>query len=177
MYQPGNFRILDHKLINAVIGILILAPAWLSLVILHTSHSDGISQLLFLLILIWIADSAAYFSGRRWGKTKLANKVSPGKTWEGIFGAIFAILVFCYAYSRFMDMQGSEILLFLLLGIITVSGSVLGDLIESLMKRHSGIKDSGTLLPGHGGVMDRIDSLTAAGPIFVAGLWLTQGIQ
>jgi len=176
-YQKGNVLVLlESRLIKACIGAIVTVPVWLSLSILHGSGSDGKMLVLFLLILIWVADIAAYFSGRRWGKTKLSSNVSPGKTWEGLYGAMFAVLLFALAYALANNMQGLELACFLTVCVITVLASALGDLLESLMKRISKTKDSGSLLPGHGGMMDRIDSLTAAAPFFLVGLWLTRAI-
>jgi phosphatidate cytidylyltransferase len=127
---------------------------------------------LFLLVLIWIADSGAYFAGRRWGRRKLAPLVSPGKTREGAYGALAGGLlwggVLAALYGVSVPQQGGLVLLCLL----TVVASIVGDLYESLSKRERGVKDSGSLLPGHGGILDRIDSLTAAAPVFALGLHL-----
>ncbi len=147
------------------------------MVLLHGGRGDGVYLVLFLLVMIWIADSAAYFSGRRWGKTRLAGRISPGKSWEGVFGALFATSAFSLAAASFKDMQGTEILVFLFICLVTVSASILGDLMESMIKRQSGLKDSGSLLPGHGGVLDRMDSLTAAAPVFLSGLWLFEALS
>jgi len=175
-YKQEVKSILDSRIPRASIGVLVLVPAWLSLILLQSNGVDGLSFLLFLLIMIWVADSAAYFTGRRWGKTKLVKEVSPGKSWEGVLGAILATFTIALIFALATNMQGFEILVFLSICIITVLGSILGDLMESLIKRRGRLKDSGSLLPGHGGVMDRLDSLTAAGPIFLAGLWLFKEI-
>ncbi len=130
--------------------------------------------MLFLLVLIWIADSGAYFAGRRWGRVKLAPAVSPGKTREGVYGALAGAML-CALALAWMRPEIGAALVTIPLCLLTCLVSVAGDLFESLIKRQAGVKDSGTLLPGHGGVLDRIDSLTAAAPVFVFGLmWLEQ---
>lgn len=176
-YGKGELSILKNNPSKAGMGFLVLVPAWSSLSLLHTTQPDGKFLVLFLLVFIWIADSAAYFSGRRWGRTKLCPAVSPGKTWEGVLGAVLASIIFtvCYAFSR--EMQAIEILLFLVICMLTMAISVFGDLMVSIIKREAQMKDSGSLLPGHGGIMDRIDSLTAASPVFLVGLWLIQVVQ
>ncbi|OQW94062.1 MAG: hypothetical protein BWK79_07845 [Beggiatoa sp. IS2] len=172
-YQQGVNFVPSHPLIKSLLGFLILLPAWFSLVALHNLNRE---LLLFLLILIWIADSGAYFVGRRWGKRKLADKISPGKTWEGVAGGILAGSLFATGYALLTIVSLNKILFFILFCMITLFASILGDLLESLFKRQVGLKDSGQLLPGHGGILDRIDSLTAAAPIFSLGLLLLLGI-
>ncbi len=161
-------------LIRVVMGPVILTPLWTAIVVLHGNGEDGPSTVLFLMVLIWVADSGAYFAGRRWGKNKLAPVISPGKTWEGVYGAVFSALVcgLLLAWYR-SDIDGVYWLVPVC--IFTVLISVVGDLFESIMKRIAGMKDSGTILPGHGGVLDRIDSLTAAAPVFLLGLQLVIG--
>jgi phosphatidate cytidylyltransferase len=127
---------------------------------------------LYLLVLIWTADSGAYFAGRRWGRRKLARHVSPGKSWEGVAGALVLGGGFALACGAGFGYAGPALALFTLIGLATVAVSVLGDLFESLVKRYRDVKDSGGLLPGHGGILDRIDSLTAAAPFFAAGIAL-----
>ena len=165
---------LDFHLIMpaGIIGVLVLVPAWLSLIMLHADEPEGIKLVLFLLVLIWSADISAYFCGRRWGKNKLCDQVSPGKSWEGVFGALFAGTMAALAYALSQGMNGLDILIFVSICLLTVMASVLGDLLESLMKRLGEVKDSGSILPGHGGVLDRIDSLTAALPVFLSALCL-----
>ena len=155
-----------------LLGPLVLVPGWLALVLLHMIPGDGPWYMLYLLVLVWVADSAAYFAGRRWGRRKLASHVSPGKSWEGVAGALVSGLLLALAAGARFGYHGAALVLFALLGVVTVAVSVLGDLFESLLKRYRAVKDSGGLLPGHGGVLDRIDSLTSAAPLFLAGLWL-----
>ena len=130
--------------------------------------------LLFLLVLIWIADSGAYFAGSRWGKRKLAPAISPGKSWEGVYGALLGALL-CGVLLAWYYQDSAGAVWLIPVCILTVIMSVVGDLFESVLKRKMGMKDSGTLLPGHGGVLDRIDSLTAAAPVFMLGLQLSIG--
>ncbi|HXZ60698.1 MAG TPA: phosphatidate cytidylyltransferase [Steroidobacteraceae bacterium] len=149
-----------------VAGVLALVPSWLALVWLRLAPPQG-QWVLFALILVWMADIGAYFVGRRFGRIRLAPEVSPGKTWEGVLGGM--------ALSALVAVGGSwwfhvPLGVFLPLCLATVAFSVIGDLTESLLKRFAGIKDSGTVLPGHGGVMDRIDSLTGAAPVLLLGL-------
>lgn len=157
----------------ALIGIVILAGTFVGLIGLHGNYAQGPEMVLILLFLIWIADSAAYFTGRKYGKHKLAIHVSPGKSWEGVAGAVVAICIAVLAVSFILKLNLRQQLWFLIICLTTVIFSILGDLTESMFKRRAGIKDSGQILPGHGGIMDRIDSLTAAAPIFLLGLMLT----
>jgi phosphatidate cytidylyltransferase len=156
-------------------GLLILVPAWTAVVYLQGLSDQGPAYVLFLLLLIWCADTAAYFGGRAWGKRKLLVNVSPGKTWEGAGSALVAVGVLSWVGAHILGVAAEQLSVFIGLSLVTVLFSILGDLIESMYKRQAGLKDSGTLLPGHGGVLDRIDSLTAAAPIFVLGL-LSSGI-
>jgi phosphatidate cytidylyltransferase len=127
---------------------------------------------LYFLILIWAADISAYFSGKKYGKTKLAPEISPGKTVEGMYGAL-VIGVVCAIVLSLINGFGLMVALdFVLLSVLTVLISIYGDLFFSVVKRQRGVKDSGSLLPGHGGVLDRIDSAVAAIPFFYAGIFL-----
>ncbi len=168
-YQVGHDLLPQSALIKALLGFLILLPAWIALLILH---NYGWYWVIFLFVLIWTADSGAYFAGRAWGNRKLADKVSPGKTWEGVLGALVMSTLFSIGYAVFMSMPLLTLLFFVLLCLLTVMISILGDLLESLFKRQMGLKDSGQILPGHGGMLDRIDSLTSAAPVFVTGIFL-----
>lgn len=155
-------------LIKLCAGPLVLIPAWLSLISIHEIPGQGPYWLLYTLSLIWIADSGAYFSGKTWGRHKLAPKISPGKTWEGALGALVLVAVYALVVGIWADFSDGPLHYFILASLLMVPVSILGDLFESLMKRQAGIKDSGALLPGHGGIMDRIDSLTAVLPVFFA---------
>jgi phosphatidate cytidylyltransferase len=148
----------------AVAGLLVLIPAWLALLRLH-AHDPRL--MLFLLLLVVAADVGAYFAGRRFGRNKLAPRVSPGKTWEGVGGGIIGATIVAIIGALWLHMP---FLIFIGLCVLVVVASIVGDLTESLFKRHAGLKDSGTLLPGHGGVLDRVDSITAAAPVFLVGL-------
>lgn len=147
-----------QPLLLAIIGIVILFPTWLALVSMR-----DISPWLLLMVMaaVWIADSAAYFAGKRFGKRKLAPKISPGKTWEGVFGAWLAVSIYGLILCLLMSLTYWVVVG--LLGITVLS--IMGDLLESLIKRQAGVKDSGTLLPGHGGILDRIDGLTSSLPL------------
>lgn len=153
-------------------GMTVLAGVWLAMVRLHGMASHGPGLMMFFLILIWVADSGAYFGGRRFGKRKLAPAVSPGKSWEGVFCALLLTGLYALLAASLFGLSGNQWPAFVVLSLVTVMFSVLGDLAESMFKRHAGVKDSGTLLPGHGGVLDRIDSITSAAPLFVVGFWL-----
>jgi phosphatidate cytidylyltransferase len=119
---------------------------------------------LFLLLLVVAADVGAYFAGRQFGRHKLAPKVSPGKTWEGVLGGIAAAALMAIVGTAWFEV---DVAAFIGVCAVVVIASIVGDLTESLFKRHAGLKDSGTILPGHGGVLDRVDSVTAAAPIFL----------
>ncbi len=154
--------------LSAVVGFFALVPVWAALITIHAMNESGPVWVLLLLILIWVADSGAYFTGVRWGRNKLAPVISPGKSWEGLYGALAGAVLCGVGIYWFQEMD--NLLLVILLSIVTVLASVVGDLFESLFKRRAGIKDSGNLLPGHGGVLDRIDSLTSAAPIYLLAL-------
>ena len=165
----GNWP-LSARILQLGIGLGLLWICGHSLVYLHRVHGGW--MLLFLFTLVWIADIGAYFSGRRFGRRKLAPRISPGKTWEGVAGGFAANGVWIGVVFFAAGSGGLGLDALLLIGLATVAISVVGDLFESVLKREAGVKDSGTLLPGHGGVLDRIDSLTAAAPVFVGGLML-----
>lgn len=159
---------LRNSELKVVVGTLLMIPAWCAALLLH-DVPDGPVWTLFLFVLIWSADVGAYFSGRRFGNKKLAPNISPGKTREGVYGALFVSALVALAFAQYTHKPATETVFFVALCLITVVFSVVGDLFESLMKRHANIKDSGHILPGHGGILDRIDSLLAALPVFVAG--------
>lgn len=154
-------------------AVPVLFGSWLAVVHLHGYPQLGPKLVLFLLVLIWTADIAAYFTGRRWGKTKLAPALSPGKTRAGVYGALAGAVLAALSLAWWLGMSPSLAGLAVILCVVTAFVSVVGDLYESLVKRRRGVKDSGRLLPGHGGILDRIDSLMAAAPVFALGmLWL-----
>jgi phosphatidate cytidylyltransferase len=152
-----------------ILGWLVLVPLWLSLLWLKVADPH---LLLCLLALVWLADTAAYFVGRRWGQRRLAPRVSPGKTWAGVVGALAAAPLVALPLGLAKGYSTAMLMIFTGLCVVTVAASVVGDLFESQLKRHAGVKDSGTILPGHGGVLDRVDSLTAAAPLFYWGMIL-----
>lgn len=152
------------------LALPVLAPAWLALVHLHGQSPGGRFLVLGLIGMIALADSAAYLVGSRLGRRKLAPRLSPGKTWEGLFAALAAAGLALLMAGLLLGLSPPVALLLMLLGAVTVALSVVGDLFESWLKRRRGCKDSGALLPGHGGVLDRIDSMTAAAPVFALGL-------
>jgi phosphatidate cytidylyltransferase len=159
--------------LKMIAGVLVMVPAWAALVVLHGSDDRGPVFVLIVLVMIWLADSGAYFAGRQWGRTKLAPLVSPGKTREGVYGGLLASLVFAGVAGWFYSHSFKWTLAFMFVSLLAMMFSVVGDLLESLMKRQSGIKDSGSIIPGHGGILDRIDSMVAAAPMFLVGLqWL-----
>jgi phosphatidate cytidylyltransferase len=166
---PGNPSLLGMPIPGLIAGILVLIPAWRAIVGLHSLPMVGPEMVLFLFILVWLADSAAYLVGRRFGHTRLAPALSPGKTWEGVYGAFAAGSLFVCIGAEVFAFSGRAWWGFIGLGLLTLLFSVVGDLLESLFKRMGAVKDSGRLLPGHGGVLDRVDSLTAAAPVFVLG--------
>lgn len=148
-------------IILMMIGWLVLLPTCLALYQLRE-----ISPMLLLGIIatVWIADTAAYFTGRAFGKNKLAAVISPGKTWEGVAGAVLGVFIYALIWHQMTNDQSLTTFLIPLLLVLTALG-VVGDLFESMMKRQAGLKDSGNLLPGHGGILDRIDALTSTLPV------------
>lgn len=150
-------------------GFIVLVPAWLALTELQKENPSG---LIFLLALVWAADITAYFTGKRFGKEKLAPQLSPGKSREGLWGALIASLILAITGAYLLEVDKAMWVYFGCLCLLTALISVVGDLYESLLKRRAGVKDSGRVLPGHGGILDRIDSLTAAAPGFVLGYWM-----
>ena len=151
----------------AASGPLALLPAWFLLAYIHGSMPQGPQLTLSLLVIVWAADVGAYFFGRRFGRVKLAPRISSGKTWEGVIGGLVAAAL---AAALVGIGLGVSVGAFVAIALAVTLASVIGDLTVSMFKRNVGLKDSGRLLPGHGGVLDRIDSLAAAAPIFFIGL-------
>lgn len=158
---------------RSLMGLLILAPAWLAAVFLLSYPRGGLLVVVMVLV-VATADIGAYFSGKAWGQHKLAEKVSPAKTWEGFWGgmaacALLALLLWYLLPDRVAHIGLASVLA---VTLSTALASVVGDLSVSMVKRESGVKDSGSLLPGHGGVLDRLDSICGAAPVFALGLVL-----
>ena len=158
-----------------VVGGIMLVVAWLAVIQLHAREGVGAGLVLFLFVLIWVADSGAYFAGRALGKRKLAPAVSPGKTWAGVGGAMVGA-VLCGLVLQQLELTSAGYVGIMSLCLLVTAVSIGGDLFESVLKRQAGVKDSGRLLPGHGGVLDRIDSLIAAAPVFAVGLALAEQV-
>lgn len=163
-----------------IFGFCTLIPFLIGTLVLrfyqyNVNEYQGLYLLLYVFLLVWGADSGAYFAGRAFGKHKLAPKVSPGKSWEGAIGGVMtsAIIAVIFLQSTPENVFGRELntAAFVVLSVVTVAVSILGDLSESMFKRQAGIKDSSNLIPGHGGILDRIDSLTAAVPVFATGFF------
>jgi len=168
-------RLPASRLARAASAFVVLEGAFVAIVVCR-AYSPWFA--LAAMAIVWIADTAAYFTGRRFGRHKLAPLISPGKTWEGAFGAIVAVAVYALLLGMpfpHADVGGAAAVgLFVTFAIVLAALSIVGDLHESLLKRSAGVKDSGTLLPGHGGVLDRIDALLAAMPpaALAATMWL-----
>ena len=152
--------------VAALSGVLMLAPAWLSLSRLLVTD-NGLDWVIFILLLVWATDVGAFFVGKLFGRIKLIPRVSPGKTWEGAIGGIVFAAVVAFAGAEYFQ---QDRLSFVSLCLAVSAISVVGDLTVSIFKRHGGLKDSGNVFPGHGGLLDRIDSICSAAPIFVLGL-------
>ncbi|HWV14938.1 MAG TPA: phosphatidate cytidylyltransferase [Cellvibrio sp.] len=163
---PSSAILWGHPLLRLAMGILVLVPTWLALAYVRF-QPQGAWLLLLIIGVVAAADIGGYFSGRRFGKHKLAAAVSPGKTLEGFLGGFCANLLLAIIIA---DVTDSNLWLLLAVVIPTSLFSVLGDLLESMVKRHAGVKDSGTILPGHGGILDRVDSITAAAPVFALAI-------
>lgn len=173
-YSLSNLNDNPTQLWSGVVhGLLTILPAWCALVYLHGYGVEGRATIFCILLVVWGADTFAYFVGKQWGKRKLAPQISPGKSVEGALGGIVGVLILALvsglAYWQFGIVK---LLIWLVLCVITAALSIVGDLTESKLKRVAGVKDSGNLLPGHGGILDRIDSILAAAPVFTTGLLL-----
>lgn len=164
---PASRPLIRRRWVRLLLGVPVLVPAWLGLNVLK-GREDAALVLTWLMLLVWGADIGAYFAGRAFGNRKLAAAVSPGKTWAGVYGGMATSILVSVAVAVIFLPSLSQLqwLVLVLLSVLLVAISVLGDLLESLLKRYRGIKDSSQLLPGHGGVLDRIDSLCAATPLF-----------
>jgi phosphatidate cytidylyltransferase len=163
-----------NRAVVAGAGMLALSLAWLALVRMRLDVAQGAQAVMYVLLIVWLADSGAYFAGRALGVRKLAPAVSPGKTWAGFWGGLAACALLAAVTAHF-----AHIPLPALLPVTLVAGlfSVVGDLAESLCKRFAGLKDSGSLIPGHGGILDRFDSLLAAAPLLLLGIEVLPALQ
>lgn len=167
MYRQESDFYTSRAWLLRLSGVLVLIPAWLAITRLQ-AHDPKL--VLYLIFLVAATDTGAYFVGKAIGKNKLAPHLSPGKTLEGAKGGVAAALLWAVLGASYFDFHGTAWMYFILLSFVVAAISIAGDLFESLIKREGGYKDSGTLLPGHGGVLDRIDGLLAALPVFVLGL-------
>lgn len=167
----------DHdthaRVFKLAAGTLAIVPAWCAVAVLHGSQSNGHRWLFVAVAVVWAADTAAYFVGRKYGRRKLSPRVSPNKTVEGLLGGLAGGLLVALAFAPLAGAQLAQLPAVALVALVAIGFSVIGDLFESLLKRHVGAKDSGTLIPGHGGMLDRIDGIIAALPVFALGkAWL-----
>ena len=183
---PRRIKFWQGKsLIIAIIGIFLLLICWYALISLHAIESLHFAQITIsgpylvfsAMWLIWLADTGAYFSGKRFGKHKLAPKISPGKSREGVLGGLLLALIVINLFTLWHGGAVQDYLFINAISIVTVIFSVVGDLLESMFKRQADIKDSGHILPGHGGILDRIDSVSAAVPAFYVTLSLLYSLQ
>jgi phosphatidate cytidylyltransferase len=168
---PASAIMWQSTPMRMLMGLLTLIPTWLALVYLRLQE-HGIVLIFILIALVTAADIGAYFSGRAWGKSKLAPAVSPGKSWAGFWGGVASSGVFAIIAWLLLGQEQYGLWPVLGIALATSLASVLGDLLESMVKRQRGVKDSGRILPGHGGIMDRMDSMTAAAPVFALSLML-----
>ena len=177
LYPKTTKTLFRGPWLRGLLGIVILAAAWLAIVVIRSllinvDYTLGAWMLLLMLVIIWGADVGAYFAGKTWGKTKLAPVVSPNKTWEGALGGLVLAVAVGMAVASLLSLE-LDWLKFTVFVIVMVVLSVFGDLFESTLKRQANIKDSSNILPGHGGLLDRLDSTLSVAPFFVAGvLWL-----
>lgn len=170
---PASAALWRNRLMRSLMGLLILAPAWAAAIFL-LSYPRGGMLVVILIVVVAAADVGAYFAGKSFGKHKLAPDVSPAKTWEGFWGGELCVALIATGLWYLLPAQGAHISLVAVLAVLlaTSMASVVGDLSVSMVKRESGTKDSGSLLPGHGGVLDRLDSICGAAPVFALGLIL-----
>jgi len=178
LVQPNAMTLRLPRIVGMSLAVVLMLAAWFALM---RFLSQGVIVLFSVLLIVWIADTAAYFAGRAFGRRKLAPHISPGKTWAGVAGAVLAVLLLALViwllvpdrriYSNnLFESVGPVFALFLL--ALLVALSIVGDLFESLLKRQAGVKDSGQLLPGHGGVLDRVDAMLPLLPSAVVIQWL-----
>ncbi len=164
---------MQYQSVQSILGFFTLIPCAIALIVIRDFSRIGPPLLLYALFIIWAADTGAYFAGRAWGKRRLAVKVSPNKTWEGLLGGLILTLIVAIIFSLFLSVSWPERIGLWGLSLATFVFALFGDLLISVLKRLSGMKDTGQILPGHGGILDRIDSTLAATVIFALGsLWL-----
>ncbi|MEZ8144017.1 CDP-diglyceride synthetase [Enterovibrio norvegicus FF-162] len=177
-YPKGASWWANNAALQQGFGVLTLLPFLWSVLLLRAYHYElepylGAKLVLIVCLLVWSADTGAYFAGKRFGKRKMAPSVSPNKTVEGLIGGLIASVAVTIGAAQYFSIPFSSLPMLGLVALVTSFASVLGDLAESMFKRVAGVKDSGSILPGHGGILDRIDSLTAAFPVFtVLYFWL-----
>ena len=178
LVQPNAMSLRLPPLIGMALAIVLVVAGWFALI---QFLSQGVLMLLSVLLIVWIADTAAYFAGRAFGRKKLAPHISPGKTWAGVVGAALAVLLLALAVWQFAPaarLYSNDLFAAvgpawaLLLLAVLVGLSIVGDLFESLLKRQAGVKDSGQLLPGHGGILDRVDAVVPVLPSAAVIQWL-----
>lgn len=169
---PGSAVLWRNRAMRSLMGLLVLVPAWLAAVYLLSLPRGGVLVVVMVLIVV-VADVGAYFAGRQFGKHKLAEMVSPAKTWEGFWGGVLCSSLLAVLLWYFLpDRYDFGLAAIVAVSVTTGLASVVGDLSVSMVKRESGVKDSGSLLPGHGGILDRLDSICGAAPVFTLGLML-----
>jgi len=171
MLYPRACFLWCGRVSKGVVGFLVLVPTWAAIVYIRELE-QGPWLIVYMFLMVWGADTGAYFAGKRFGKRKLMPRVSPAKSWAGIGGATVTVLVVSMFTQPYLHFSQDLSVGIYVLALILLFVSVVGDLTESMFKRQCGIKDSGSILPGHGGIMDRIDSLTAAAPVFALCLIL-----
>ena len=162
-----------NRALKLAIGSVMMVPAWCAVALLHGTGTRGPEWTLFALVLVWAADTGAWFVGSRVGGPKLSPTISPGKTWSGFWGGLVTVALVSLAGVPLFGLEWNQAGFLVLASVLAGLAAVVGDLFESVIKRHAGAKDSGYLVPGHGGVLDRIDSMLAALPVFaIAKDWL-----
>jgi phosphatidate cytidylyltransferase len=159
----------ENAAIKLLAGLFATLPAWVALTELHGDPQSGHGWALLALMLVSVADTAAYFTGSRYGKVKLCPQISPNKTIAGVYGALASGAILSAIGGWLLHLRGLAWVALIALALVTVVASIVGDLFESLIKRQAGVKDSGTIFPGHGGMFDRLDGMFAALPVFALG--------
>ena len=161
----------ENRNLKLLAGAFVVLPAWVAGLSIHGSPSHGHIWAFLAMLLVWAADTGAYFAGSYFGKgrRKLAPQISPGKTWVGVYGAFATSALVAAVAGWLLGVRDLRLLGLIVVTVLTVASSIVGDLLESLMKRHAHVKDSGALFPGHGGLLDRLDSVFAALPLFALG--------